>query len=243
MRLFIITSIILVLVSCKERNKNIYENAKNFYPISIDSSCINPSSDAYFELKTKNFDSVVLAVKTKLSSVLGTKTFDEIQSKIMADSIKKAVFNLDSAFIFGDIQIDITNLLSLKNDLSHYMSNILTPRRISNWENNFTQFEQFTFQKTSNFEIGYIITPCIKKILKQEGQFKRQRKGNSLPKFSKESNAYIDRINIYDCIMNISIILSVDDKSGLTNTKRQFYEIKITDTAKVFTTIDILTQK
>lgn len=50
---------------------------------------------------------------------------------------------------------------------------------------------------------------------------------------------FIDEINIYDCILNISILIDLDDKSRLLKDKRQFYELIITDTAKVFTTIDL----
>ena len=243
MRPFIIISVLLILVSCQNGDKNFDGTTKNYSPIGLDTNCINPWSNAYFELKTKDFDTVILAIKTKLTSVLGDKIFDEKEIKIMSDSIRKAVFNLDSALTSNEIEIDTTNLLQLKNDLNYYMSNILSSRKNLNWKYFFTQFDQFTFQQTSNFEIGYTITPCIKKILRQEGQFKRKRKGNSLPDYSKNSDAHVDRVNVYDCILNISVLIQVDDKSGLVNSKRQYYEVKINDTAKVFTTIDILAQK
>lgn len=243
MRPFIIIPVLFFFISCQDRDKNFDGTAKNYTPITVDTNCINPWSKAYFELSSKNFDTVTTAIRAKLVSVLGEHIFNEIEFKIMSDSIKKAVFNMDSAFISGDILIDTTNLLRLKDNLNYYMSAEMTPRVNPDWKNLFTQFKQFTYQKTSRFEIGYTITPCIKKIINLKGQFKRERKGKALPDYSKSTNARIDRINIYDCLLNISILIAVDDKSGLLNTKRQFYEVKIIDTAKVFTTIDIMTQK
>ena len=244
--LFIISLLLLLflfLFSCKDKDKNFDGTTKNYTPIKPDTSCINPCNMAYFELRSKNFDTVLLAIRTKLTSVLGDKIFDENAIQILGDSIKKAAFSLDSHLTPDDIQIDTTNLLHLNDDLKYYMSDELTPRRNLNWRYYFTQSDQFTFQHTSNFEIGYTITPCIKQILRQEGQFKRKRKGNSLPDYSKGSDAHVDRVNIYDCLLNICILIEVDDKSEMVNSKRQFYEVKISDTAKVFTGIDILTQK
>ena len=239
MRPVIFLSFLFFLLSCRESDKSFDGTVKNYTPIKVDTNCLNPWSDAFFELKTKNFDTVASAIKTKLLAVLGPGTFDETQVLIMQDSLKKAVFTFDSAFILGDIQIDTTNLLGLKDHLNYYTSNRLTPRDNPGWKYYLTQNDLFTFQKTPDFEIGYTFYPCIKKILGKEGKFKRQRKGKSLPEYSKGSDTHVDQINIYNCLMNFSIHISIDDKRGFNNPKRQYYEVRISDTAKVFTTIDL----
>lgn len=240
MKPLIIVPLLLIITACHNHDKGAGETLKNNSPITIDTNCINPWNKAYFELTTKNFDTVVLAVKSKLTSILGTAVFDDNQFSIMQDSIKKAVFNTESGYKTGEIQIDTTNLLTLKDQLAYYLSDKITPRENAGWKNILTQQDQFTYQETSGTEIGYTILPCIKKIIRQEGKFKRIRKGSSLPEYSKNSPSLTDEINIYDCILNISIHLDVYQSSTFNNPKKQYYEVLIKDTAKVFTTINLL---
>lgn len=239
----IVISVLFMFISCQQGDKNFDGIAKNYTPVVADTNCLNAGSNAYFELKEKNFDTLILAIKTKLRSVLGEQIFGEEETNIMSDSIKQAVFDLEPAFASNEIQIDTTNLLLLKEDFDYYMNNMLTPRENLNWRHYFTPSGQYVLQQNENVEIRYTLVPCIKRIIGQEGQFKRIRRRNAMPGYLKNSDAHVDRVNIYDCMLNISVLIQVTDKSVSEDPRPQYYEVIITDTAKVFTTMDMMDPK
>jgi len=226
---------LFLLFACQNRTRNFDGSQKNYTSITRDTNCINPWSDAFFELKNKNFDTIALALKTKIQAVLGPEVFDEGQYSNMQDSIRKTIFSIGQAFQSGDIQVDTTNLSALKDYLPYYLSNKLTPRKVDDWKCHFLRDDYFTYQQSAEVEIGYLFYPCIKKILRKEGTFKRLRKGSTLPDYATGSNGHVDQIHIYDCLLTLTIHLNIDDKSGFFDPERQFYEVKLADTAKLFT--------
>lgn len=106
MKSIIFIMALLGLLSCNEGSNNDNDIIRNYTPIPADTNCLSPWSNAFFKLKTKNIDTVIAMLNSKIVSVLGSKVFNDDESLIMRDSIRRAIFPFDSAFIKGDIQID-----------------------------------------------------------------------------------------------------------------------------------------
>ncbi len=238
MRAFIFIETFLCLVSCSTETKNLDGTLKNYTPFSRDKNCINPWNQAFFEFKSLNIDSVTALINAKITAVLGSKVYDENNHMILKDSVRKAMFTYDSAFIRGDIQIDTVNLLQLKDYLSYYSGSQLTPG-IFDGKYILTQKNLSTFYDNPKFNIEIELHPCIKKIIGLNGKFKRLRQNQEQPEHARGSAGYVDQVNEYTCLTNLSIYIQIDDKSKMINPDRQFYEIKLTDSCNVFTSVDL----
>jgi hypothetical protein len=229
----------LFLFSCQERKGTMAASARNYEPLAWDTACIAPWSDAFFELHNQNFESISFALQKKLKSILGDEVFDEKAFGVLKDSLKNAVFSLQYAIDSGNFIMDTTNLLLLKDPSGYYVSDTIRPATLD-WRKLLTQHDLFTYQTSGKSEIGYTIQPCIKKLFKQVSTIKRERKREALPEYSKNSNGFVDKLNVYSCLFYLLIHIDISDKSGIFSPRKQFYIVSLIDTAKVYSSQDLL---
>ena len=226
------------IFSCKQTSGKLEE--ENYKPIAIDTSCQNIWSDAFFELGTKNFNTLTLSVKNKLVSVLGSDVFTKEHIAIMQDSLRKSIFPWQKALSLGELQIDTTDLISMgERQFDYYANEEIKPGK-HEWERMLTQTDLFTFQNLADFDISYTIYPCIKKLSKRIGKFKRWRKGSVLPEYAQATNGgFVDQVFVYSGDLNLAIHIRISDKTGILKVRNQFYEVKMTDSAKIYSTQEL----
>ena len=237
MKQYLAIIVLTILLSCKEKG----DMKGSHTPIPYDSICITQWSSSFFELETQDFDFITDSVYNTLKKILGSSSFSEKEFAGMKDTLKKAVFSLEDELRIGNYQIDTTNLLLMKDHIKYYLSDSMHQRKY-NWKKMITQNHLTSFQNSKDFEIGYDVQPCIKKLYEQTSKLKRVRKGNSLPAFSKGSNGLLDQVNVYKCLLHLSIYLDVTDKSGFSTPRRRYYKIQFVDFAKVYSDVDLKKQ-
>jgi hypothetical protein len=217
--------LLLLFASCGER-KNHDGSAKNYSPISYNSECNVLATGGAVLFDTLKFKSIGDVVEKKLVAVLGDNAFTKEDAVIMRKLLYYKMFTLDEFILKKELILLEKDNTSEQENHTSKNAPITHIRKIQ--AGKLLHPTDLIFdQKLSNAHIHVKITSCSSNFEENPDTIKWEKRGDFISGKSQSIITRLDTMIMQHGRFFLSVYLSIDDKSGLINEKRQYYKILI----------------